>query len=793
MDSREAHVERAAMELLEQAMDAAEGEREAFIRSSNEASSEVIARALSLLNAEQRSTADLVTGGARMVDDENESRPDRIGAYRILRLLGRGGMGSVYLGERDTDNFEHVVAIKLIKQRLLSDSLIARFQRERQILAQLNHPHIARLYDGGETKSGSPYIVMEYIDGVPLQDWLAEEQPDLARRLDLFAQVCDAVSFAHQNLVIHRDLTPSNVLVSAGDQAKLIDFGIARPQADADDRAAGSTFSALSLTPGYAAPERALGQAANTLSDVYSLGKILELLISDQDAPELQAVAAKATAELPEDRFAGAAMLSEELRRYRDGYPVTAYSDQNRYRLRKYLWRQRYAVSSIAVIILLLVAGLAATGWAYNRSEVARAKAELRFNQTRDLANFMLFDLYDELEPVTGNTRALTRIADKSSRYLDILGQENTTDPSLELEIALGYQRLSHVLGNPEASNLGRREEAGKALRTAVQRLEALHRERPADPAVTRALAEAQYALAIFIFIAEDNNEASIVPAKRAEKLYQSLLEDASAKLNDDLGRIRAGLQAAKPLVWIDRGKEAVTNMSKLADQSTALAQRHGGNRIVLFEHARTLSALSSAMSWYYEVGSPDFVASLAPSDQAISQLQSLGKTYPDWLDIKRSIIAAYFTRALIYVDLEDWPKAAADLEQARAIVDPLIAKDPDDRGMIRRLHTILRQLSSVLLELGRYDEAITMAREVLADRAALLAREPENAGYYRDKSSALLALADAVTASGNKAEGCKLYRQAREDWRIIERRWGVDPLLRENDIASIEEALRNC
>lgn len=268
------------MELLERSMDAPEDERQAFIRAATSARSEVIARALTLLKAEQRSVADLATGGARLSDGghDDENSPDRIGAYRILRLLGRGGMGSVYLGKRDADNFEHVVTIKLIKQKLLSESLIARFQRERQILARLNHPHIARLYDGGETQAGAPYIVMEYVDGLSLAEWLAEERPDLARRLDLFAQIYDAVSFAHQNLMIHPDLTPGNVLVSAGDQAKLIDFGIARPQAEDDDQADASTLSGLSLTPGYSVPERALGQAANTLSDICIAIKRLEAL-----------------------------------------------------------------------------------------------------------------------------------------------------------------------------------------------------------------------------------------------------------------------------------------------------------------------------------------------------------------------------------------------------------------------------------------------------------------------------------------------------------------------------------
>src|SRR5690606_5950704 len=245
----------------------------------------------------------------------------------------------------------------------LVEALVERFRRERQILARLNHPNIAHLHDGGETVEGQPYIVMEYVDGRTMREWLAEEKPPLARRLGLFRQVARAVGFAHQNLVIHRDLTPNNVLVTAGDHAKLIDFGIARPQISESDQTAASTISGLSLTPGFAAPERAHGAASNTLTDIYSLGRILALLIEGIDEPELSAIAARAAAAEPGDRYPSVSDLTEDLARFEKNQPITAFSTARSYRFRKLLKREKRLVAATAVILTVLVGGLGATAW----------------------------------------------------------------------------------------------------------------------------------------------------------------------------------------------------------------------------------------------------------------------------------------------------------------------------------------------------------------------------------------------------------------------------------------------
>ena len=217
-------------------------------------------RVLEMLVADSSANMSLKTGGAS-ADAAQPPTPDRIGAYRITGLIGQGGMGAVFEGERDSGDFTHKVAIKVIRPGVLSDALIARFRRERQILADLGHAHIARLLDGGELDDGSPYIIMEYIDGEPITAWADQQGLGLDDRLWLFADACSAVRHAHQNLIVHRDITPSNVLVTQAGQVKLIDFGIAKPN-DIDaipTQANSNSLVSLSFTPGFAAPERAQG------------------------------------------------------------------------------------------------------------------------------------------------------------------------------------------------------------------------------------------------------------------------------------------------------------------------------------------------------------------------------------------------------------------------------------------------------------------------------------------------------------------------------------------------------
>src|ERR1044071_1467079 len=228
------------------------------------------------------SLAEAVTIALSEEEQKELLQESNIGPYRIIRRIGQGGMGAVYLAARDDDQFKKQVAIKLIRRGMDSDFVLRRFRNERQILASLDHPNIARLLDGGTTEDGRPYFVMEYIEGKPITEYADKHSLATVERLKLFVQVCSAIHYAHQNLVIHRDIKPSNILVTADGTPKLLDFGIAKllnPELAAQTIEATAVAVRL-MTPEYASPEQVKGEAITTSSDVYSLGVLLYELLT---------------------------------------------------------------------------------------------------------------------------------------------------------------------------------------------------------------------------------------------------------------------------------------------------------------------------------------------------------------------------------------------------------------------------------------------------------------------------------------------------------------------------------
>jgi serine/threonine-protein kinase len=365
------------------------------------AGDEVLRReVLALLDAERRSSdehliSDVVALAARaLAGAAGESWAGRqLGPYRLLRELGRGGMGTVYLAERVDEHYRAQVAIKFVRAGPATPELARRFLIERQILADLTHPHIAWLLDGGTAPDGTPYLVMEYVDGQPIDAWCETHGLGLDGRLALFERVCSAVQYAHQALVVHRDLKPSNILVARDGTPKLVDFGIAKLLAD--DEAAETTATLRLLTPAYAAPEQVRGGRIGVATDVYGLGGVLYRLVTgrtpiDLDgatpadverriceteplAPsaaaaepaaawrralrgDLDTIVLKALRKEPERRYASVEQLAGDLRRYGAGLPVSARPDTMGYRSRKFLRRHRIGVLFTAALATLTAA-----------------------------------------------------------------------------------------------------------------------------------------------------------------------------------------------------------------------------------------------------------------------------------------------------------------------------------------------------------------------------------------------------------------------------------------------------
>jgi serine/threonine-protein kinase len=459
--------------LFDQALEQPPSQRERWLDQSCAGNTALRDQVEALLRADAAAAKFLEIDGWRLAESllhesEGDSPDGRlIGPYRVVRELARGGMGVVYLAERSDGQFEQRVALKLIKRGMDSDEIHRRFLAERQILAQLSHPHIARLLDGGVSAEGQPYFAVEYVEGTTITAHCANRGLDREQRLGLFLDVCDAVRYAHQNLVVHRDLKPSNILVTADGQVKLLDFGIAKllTGGRADGRTGGpaggtawpETRTELRLmTPEYASPEQVRGLPVTTATDVYGLGAVLYELLAERRAHQLEArtpaevdrivcdvvpsapsavaaaaigkrlrgdldtITLRALSKEPERRYATVDQLAGDIRRHLAGLPVIARPDTWRYRAAKFVGRHRIGVATAVAIAVTLVAGLAGTIWqarvAAQRAQMASAEAE----KQRAVRDFLV-GLFQASDPKQARGREITarELLDRGRRGMD--------------------------------------------------------------------------------------------------------------------------------------------------------------------------------------------------------------------------------------------------------------------------------------------------------------------------------------------------------------------------------------
>ena len=436
------------------------------------------------------------------------TQPVRVGPYRLIRELGRGGMGTVFLAERDDDEYYAQVAVKLVRPGMDIDFILARFRRERQTLARLQHPNISRLLDGGTTENGLPYFVMEYIDGPWLTAFAADRRMPVDDRLRMFLDVCSAVDYAHRNFIIHRDLKPGNILVDPGGVPKLVDFGICKLLRAGAISATDS--AAAPMTPDYASPEQMRGDAVTPLSDIYSLGAVLyELLtgtcprryarltrvaieqmsragialpstvagdqaVARQLKGDLDSILMRALETEPERRYQGAAQLAEDLRRYLRHEPVHARPQTVRYRACKFARRHRGHVVAAAAVFVALSAGLAV---AVHEARIASSRQQ----QIRMMADKLVFDVHDAVRDLPGSTKARAVIVQTALHYLDASVTSVQGDGLAEKELAKAYRRLGDVQGSLSGANLGDSSGALARYRQAITLLDDAIRRAPGD------------------------------------------------------------------------------------------------------------------------------------------------------------------------------------------------------------------------------------------------------------------------------------------------------------------------
>lgn len=764
----------AVMLLLEDALARPSGEREAYIAGRTDQDEAVRAEALNLCRSDAAREQALRTGAAlSSLATDGEDAPPTITGYRILHEIGRGGMGSVYLAERAGRDFAHRVAIKVIKPGILSDSLADRFRRERQILATLNHPNIAHLHDGGETEDGAPYIVMEYVAGRTLRDWLAQDNPGRDERIALFYQIARAVGFAHQNLVIHRDLTPGNVLVTSDGQAKLIDFGIARPQQADDGPASQSRFSGLSLTPGFAAPERQEGLASNTLVDIYSLGKLLAFMLGDDVPPELSALARKAAAPDPSDRYSSVSDMIDDLDRYQAGKTVSAYGGTPLYRLGKFIRRER----AFAALMVAILVGLGATTFAWRNAVAARAEAEQRFEDTRSIAKLMMFDAFDAVSAVPGSTNARRILAEGSQRYLDALAADRRAPDDVRLEAARGFIHLADVMGSNRSGSLGRLRENGKLLSKADELLMPLHAADGDDPELAVTFAELRTRQAFDLMY---NNGKIPEGGQRAREALAIIAPHARS--NADAARINilALTSLGDSYGWDGKFEEAAVPYEKAVLFAQSLPPSMRRTPAVMQASAQNLRMLAEA---YHHSERDPLARKMLDGAIGINRaLLALNSADPRR---QRALIVVHWYRAVIDRSADLDASAAWHIDTAMQMVEELASRNAGDADSATLFSTVAEVKAQMLADTRRFAESYALSDRIIAVNRDRVAKADGASGAWR-------AFAEVLNTSGTNhyngadyAGACRLWRESRDIWRMLQKR----AELSEWDVESLEKA----
>jgi len=691
----------------------------------------------------------------------------RIGSYEIIELIGEGGMGSLFRAARADEQYKKQVAIKIVKQGLTTPFALARFRAERQILASLEHPNIARLLDGGTTEDGVPYVVMEFVEGRPIDAFCDDHKLTVDARLQIFLEVCSAVQYAHRRLIVHRDIKPSNILVTKEGEPKLIDFGIAKIlDPETSDGADRITMGLRVLTPAYASPEQVKGESITTASDVYSLGVVLYELLTGHElyrvavrtpetlaraaceqepekpslavrrnepaakegeksitpesvsalrasSPEklskglrgdLDKIALMSLRKEPDRRYGSVEQFAEDIRHHLKNLPVSAQGDSLPYRMRKFVTRHKAGIFAAAVAGLALIIGTVVSLREAHIARTQSARAEQRFNDVRKLANSLIFEIHDSVAAVPGTTATRKLILERGLEYLDTLARESAADTSLQRELASAYRRIGEAQGGQFAANLG---DTSGALKSFQKSLEIRKQIYAADPNTLEnvvALADSYRSVSEKLLSAGQTSEA-YDGVQRAVQLGEKALPShpRDASLLQELAN--------------DYESEADLlggnfNLSNLGDRNGALVAR------------QKVLELSERL------------VQLQPGDDSA----------------QRSFGAAVVRMGDQLLLSGQRQEALKHYLQAQPIFEKLVAHSPTPK-LQDNLHGVYQRLSVVELTNGDYQQAVKSARDTLALSSRLSAADPRDVWAQLSLAEDYSNLADALSRTADRQE----------------------------------------
>jgi len=779
-------------EILENALDLEPTERIKFVADACGNDTELRSEVDEYLRYEGVSETDFSLGRWISVEAADEVQdPERIGVYRVLRRLGEGGMGVVYLAERDDDEYRQQVAIKALKPGPQSARLLYMFRRERQILAQLQHPNIAHLMDGG-TADGQIYFVMEYVDGLPVTMYCRDHKLTVRQRLQLFCRVCEAVSYAHGKLIIHRDLKPGNILVTVDGDPKLLDFGLARMFLDSTGVEPTIQMTGAMLTPAYASPEQVRGEPLGTATDLYSLGVLLYELLTgaNPQAPEkmspievcrtileaepqapshvadhanrrelagdLDNIVLKAIRKEPEHRYASVDDFRRDIERYIGGFPVHAARGSTYYRTRKYVGRHRWGLG-VCVLGSMMAAGAATMIWWQGQ------QAKMRFNDVRDLAHSVIFELHDAVRDLPGSTSARKLIVERALQYLRKLEAAGGNKRDLQMEMAAAYQKIGEVQSDTSRGSLGDTAGALESFVSARRLLDHLVRTDANDSEAEQMLSNVSQELAE-VYELRGDEPARAEAARKAAELQWDLarrhpetpkLKAAALRLSaNNLGKL-ADWKAALPL-W----QQAAAAYDEAAFQSPndpEVLERQATSHNGLAQTCNQLGQLTCALE-QYEVAlridsarlaatGPDHTRlamlvsfrlvdlgwiehslgkqrdAVAHEERALALQERIAEADPQNTMARLESAKTLITTGLIQRDGKDLNGAAQSLQKAKAIFESMLELDPSNQSTLFHLAWSSAELGDVIVR-GAEAPGQAEARSQLAWKRATAAYE---------------------------------------------------------------------
>ena len=749
-----------------------------------------------------------------------------VGPYELERVLGRGGMGAVYLARRADGQFEQQVAIKLIDLPLATDLFRERFRMERQILAGLVHPYIARLLDGGVSDEGELYLAMEYVDGVSITRFCEEQRLPLKDRLELFYKVCCAVQFAHQNLVVHRDLKPDNILVVADGTPRLLDFGTAKILGPGPDTEGFTQHGLRAFTPQYASPEQVLGKAITTASDTYSLGVLLYVLVAGVPPYELKefttaemlqvicttpparpstqvaaytglkinhdldAIVMKALRKEPQERYLTADQFAQDIRASIAGLPVGARRGTFRYRAGKFVGRHRLPILAACVLLLSVIAGVAGVLWQSRAANLQRRRAEARSQDLRQLSNSLLSEIDEAVKDLPGSTPVQHLLVQRVLEHLDRMSKDAGGDRLTQLDMVDAYTRLGNLQGNPYDQNIGDTGGALVSLGKSLAMAKSLQASAPSDPAVLAALALAQQSRSEVLY-GMGRTEASIAQLPQAIQTFDTLAPSPHA----------TALQLADAATaWGGRGDQlGQTGNNSLEDTDGALQAYQKAleytRRSLLLNPSFLRSERAKAvmlMKIGNMVNETDPLRAIGYYHQSLDAWDAIPAKERSGAIFQRGIFYAERKLGLALSDARMYQPSIEAFEKTLAIQESNAAADPKDTRAQYDLAVTLSNEALVYLDMldprlnpDRRDDVYNRSRVIaLIDRrnailSKLLTVEPGNVSWavYRAygqvvSGSMRFGTPEAQQGEALAAQGIELLRHASAEKDVSSTTW---------------------